>query len=58
MEKNDSDERLVDLVSQESQIFTTVESSEFKKLVKALNPYYVPPTRHEACFLFHPCLPY
>lgn len=52
------DEALVNMVIEDSQPFTIVEDSGFRKLVKVLNPNYVLPTRqvcilkYEACFHF------
>ena len=39
------DEALVDMVIEDSRPFSIVEDKGFKKLVKALNPNYVLPTR-------------
>ncbi|XP_051962567.1 zinc finger BED domain-containing protein 4-like [Xyrauchen texanus] len=44
-EKKDVDESLVNMVIEDSQPFTIVEDKGFRKLVKALNPTYVLPTR-------------
>ena len=44
-DKNEVDEALVNMVIEDSQPFTIVEDKGFQKLVKALNPSYVLPTR-------------
>lgn len=50
-------ELLVDMVVEDSQPFTLVDGSGFKKLMKALAPSYVLPTR-QVCMSQHEALYY
>ena len=43
--KTDVDEALVSMVIEDSQPFTIVKNKGFRKLVRALNPTHVFPTR-------------
>ena len=52
--KSNVDETLVSMVIEDSQPFTTVEDKGFGKLVKALNPTYVLPTRQVRTWCIFP----